>query len=190
MQKQLDSIACAGLNHVQIYAGTKGNLSPLRALMFVENLSETLSVMLNDLRCAFRQLLKNSGFTAVAVLTLALGIGANTAIFRVVDGVLLKPLHYDQPGQLVQVWEAPTPGKQNPVSPGVFVDWKQQSVTFDSLAAFISADLNLTGIGEPEHVNGLRMSANGLNVLRALALLGRTFAPAGDKHAQHKALLL
>src|SRR2546425_10117864 len=145
---------------------------------------------MKDVRFAFRQLRKNPVFTGVAVLTLALGIGANTAIFSVVDGVLLKPLHYDQPGQLVQVWEAPTPGKQNPVSPGVFVDWKQQSVTFDSLAAFISADLNLTGIGEPEHVNGLRMSANGLNVLRARALLGRTFAPGEDQPGQDKVVVL
>src|SRR5213593_4539911 len=105
---------------------------------------------MNDVRFAFRQLRKNPVFTGVAVLTLALGIGANTAIFSTVDGVLLKPLHYDQPGQLVQVWEAPSPGKRNSVSPGVFLDWKQQSVTFDSLAAYNNADMNLTGIGEPE----------------------------------------
>ncbi len=145
---------------------------------------------MNDLKFALRQLLKNPGFTAVAVLTLALGIGANTAIFCIVDGVLLKPLHYDQPGQLVQVWEAPSPGKRNSVSPGVFLDWKQQSVTFDSLAAYNNADMNLTGNGEPERLNGLRLSANGLNLLRARALLGRTFAPGEDEPGQNKVVVL
>src|SRR2546425_4123322 len=145
---------------------------------------------MNDLKFAFRQLLRTPGFTAVAVLTLALGIGANTAIFSVVDGVLLKPLHYEQPGQLVQVWEAPSPGKRNSVSPGVFLDWKQQSVRFDSLAAYNNADMNLTGNGEPERLNGLRMSANGLSLLRAQALLGRTFAPGEDQPGQDKVVVL
>src|SRR3989441_2118960 len=145
---------------------------------------------MNDLKFAFRQLLRTPGFTAVAVLTLALGIGATTAIFCVIDGVLLKPLHYDQPGQLVQVWEAPSPGKRNSVSPGVFLDWKQQSVRFDSLAAYNNADMNLTGNGEPERLNGLRMSANGLSLLRAQALLGRTFAPGEDQPGQDKVVVL
>src|SRR5438477_263180 len=145
---------------------------------------------MNDLKFAVRHLLKNPGFTAVAVLTLALGIGANTAIFSVVNGVLLKPLPYDQPGQLVQVWEAPSPGKRSSVSPGVFLDWKLQSIRFDSLAAFNNADLNLTGIGEPERLNGLRMSARGLDVLRARPLLGRTFAPGEDQPGQDKVVVL
>src|SRR3989442_15461909 len=135
---------------------------------------------MNDLKFAFRQLLKNPGFTAVAVLRLALGTGAPAAIFCVIDGVLLKPLHYDQPGQLVQVWEAPSPGKRNSVSPGVFLDWKQQSVTFDSLAAYNNADMNLTGDREPDRLNGLRMSANGLSLLRARALIARRFEACGD----------
>ncbi|TMQ00086.1 MAG: ABC transporter permease, partial [Verrucomicrobia bacterium] len=149
-----------------------------------------MGILLQDLRYGARMLLKNPGFTAVAVLTLALGIGANTAIFSVIDGVLLKPLHYDQPGQLVQVWEAPSPGKRNSVSPGVFLDWKEQSVTFDSLAAFNFAALNLTGIGEPERVYGVRMSANGLNVLRAQPLLGRTFTPDEDQPGKDKVVIL
>src|SRR5881396_2358877 len=116
---------------------------------------------MNDLRYAFRQLLKNPGFTAVAVLTLALGIGANTAIFSVVNTMLLKPLPYEQPGQLVQLFEAAEPGGQNVVSPGVFLDWCEQSASFEGFAAYSSVVLNFAGAGEPERLNGLRMSANG-----------------------------
>ena len=145
---------------------------------------------MNDLRFAFRQLLKNPGFTAVAVLTLALGIGANTAIFSVVKALLLKPLPYDQPGQLVQVFEAPRPGQQNSVSPGVFLDWREQSASFDGFAAYNSVVLNFTGAGEPERLNGLRMSANGLHLLRARPLLGRIFAPDEDQAGKEKVIVL
>ncbi len=145
---------------------------------------------MNDLKFAFRQLLKNPGFTVVAVLTLALGIGANTAIFSVVNAVLLKPLSYDQPGQLVQAFEAPRPGQQNSVSPGVFLDWREQSKSFDSFAAYSSIVLNLTGTGEPERLNGLRMSANGLQLLRAPPLIGRVFAPDEDQAGKEKVVVL
>src|SRR5262249_30764467 len=123
--------------------------------------------MLNDLRYAIRMLLKNPGFTVVAVLTLAMGIGACTAIFSFVDAVLLIPLPYEQPGQLVQVWEASSPGRRNTVSPGVFLDWKAQATVFESLSLRQDTDMNLTGSGEPERLSGLAMSASGLQILRA-----------------------
>jgi len=100
MQKHLDSIACAGLNHVLIYAGTNENSSLLRVEEVGGNLRSILSVMLNDLKFAFRQLLKNPGFTAVAVITLALGIGANTAIFNLLDAIVLRSLPVREPGRL------------------------------------------------------------------------------------------
>jgi predicted permease len=145
---------------------------------------------MNDLKFAVRQLLKNPGFTAVAVLTLALGIGTNTAIFSVVNTMLLKPLPYEEPGQLVQVFEAPSPGEQNSVSPGVFLDWREQGTSFEGFAAYANVVLNFTGAGEPERLNGLRMSANGLQVLRARPVLGRTFAPDEDQAGKEKVVVL
>jgi len=145
---------------------------------------------MNDLKFAFRQLLKNPGFTAVAVLTLALGIGANTAIFSVVDAVLLKALPYDDPRQLVQVWEAPQPGKRNSVSPGAFLDWKEHAKVFDSLSLVDETEKNLTGNGEPERIKGLAMSARGLEMLRVRPLLGRTFTSQEDQAGSDKVIVL
>jgi len=145
---------------------------------------------MNDLRFALRQLLKNPGFTAVAVLTLALGIGANTAIFSIVNGVLLKPLPYDQPGQLVQVWEAPGPGRRMYVSPGAFLDWRQHGSAFEALSLANDTDRNLTGDGDPERVSGLAMSASGLQILRAQPFLGRTFAPDEDQPGKDNVVVL
>jgi putative ABC transport system permease protein len=145
---------------------------------------------MNDLKFAARQLLKNPGFTVVAVLTLALGIGANTAIFSIVDGVLLKPLPYDQPGQLVQVWEAPAPGKRMYASPGAFLDWRQHSTVFEALSLANDTDRNLAGDGEPERVSGLAMSASGLQILRARPFLGRTFAPDEDQPGKDNVVVL
>jgi predicted permease len=145
---------------------------------------------MNDLKFAFRQLLKNPGFTAVAVLTLALGIGANTAVFSIVDSVLLKPLPYDEPGQLVQVWEAPAPGQRNWASPGAFLDWKEHGNVFEDLSLLDNRELNLTGEGKPERISGLGMSASGLKILRAVPLLGRTFAADEDQPGKDQVVVL
>src|SRR2546422_3995538 len=187
MRRNLDSIQVRMSQPTfQNCAGTNGSRSLLGALRLVEN----LSAMLNDLRYAFRQLLRNPGFTTVAVLTLALGIGANTAIFSVVDGVLLEPLRYEDPGQLVQVWEAPGPGGRNSVSPGAFLDWREHSSVFENLSLRQHTDMNLTGEGEPERVGGLAMSAAGLQILRARPLLGRTFSPDEDQPGKDKVVVL
>lgn len=145
---------------------------------------------MNDLKFAFRQLLKNPGFTAVAVLTLALGIGANTAVFSLVDSVLLKPLPFDEPGRLVQVWEAPGPGQKNWASPGAFLDWKEHGSVFEGLSLLDGRELNLTGEGAPERVSGVGMSANGLSILRARPVLGRTFAPDEDQPGKDRVIVL
>ena len=147
---------------------------------------------MNDLKFAFRQLLKNPGFTAVAVLTLALGIGANTAIFSVVNGVLLKPLPYLQPGQLVNLWEDSTGtglGRQH-VAGGVFLAWKEQSTVFENLSVSYLTDMNLIGDSPPERIAGAAVSANYLQILRAKALIGRVFLPDEDKPGQDKVVVL
>src|SRR5207247_221132 len=138
---------------------------------------------MNDLKFAIRQLLKNPGFTAVAVLTLALGIGANTAIFSAINGVLLKPLPYSEPGQLVMVYEDETGDGRglNAVAGGVFTDWKEQATSFESLSVISGIDMNLTGGEQLERVSGIQVSANFLNILRVKPMIGRGLASDEDQ---------
>ena len=136
--------------------------------------------MIQDLRYGVRMLLKNPGFTAVATLTLALGIGANTAIFSVVNGVLLKPLPYEQPGQLVNLWEA-APWGLSTVSPGAFIDWRDGAESLEALSVVRGASMNLAGEGQPERLIGLTVSASYLRILRIQPMLGRGFLPGEDK---------
>src|SRR4051812_29137100 len=143
-----------------------------------------------DIGFALRTLAKSRGFTIVAVLTLALGIGATTAMFSVVNALILRPLHYESPGQLVQVFEMPRPGSQNSVSPGIFTDWCTQTTLFEGFAGYTGADLNLTGVGEPVRISGVRMSANALQLLRAKPVLGRVFAPDEDQAGKDKVIVL
>jgi predicted permease len=136
---------------------------------------------MNDLKFAFRQLLKNPGFTAVAVLTLALGIGATTAIFSLINGVLLEPLPYDQPGQLVNLWERRPNGNAGDVSPGAFMDWREHGASFEGVSSVRSAAANLTGIDQPERINGLRVSAGFLSIFREPPMIGRGFLPEEER---------
>ena len=136
---------------------------------------------LQDIRYALRSFRTAPAVTLIAALTIAIGIGATTAIFSVVNGIVLKPLPYDQPGQLVRVFEAKSPASQNVVTPGVFLDWREQSTLFEGLAAYTGTSMNFTGGGEAERLSGLRMSANGLQLLRARPLVGRVFAADEDQ---------
>jgi len=150
-----------------------------------------LETFWQDLRFGVRMLIKQPGFSLIAILTLALGIGANTAIFSVVNGVLLKPLPYDQPGQLVQLWEDPGSGtRKNRIAPGAVLDWREHNTVFESLSVLATTTLNLTGAGEPERLSGVQLSANGLDILRARPLLGRTFAPDEDQPGKEKVVVL
>ncbi|HEX8879282.1 MAG TPA: ABC transporter permease [Candidatus Acidoferrum sp.] len=144
-----------------------------------------LDTLFQDLRFASRMLGKSPGFTSVAVLTLTLGIGANTAIFSVVYAVLLKSLPYPQADRLVMVYEnvhLPTyQNDRNEVSPGNLSDWTRQNSVFRNLAAYSNRSFNLTGTGEPLRVEGELVSANFFSTLEVEPRLGRGFAPEEDR---------
>ena len=137
--------------------------------------------MLFDLRFAFRQLKKRPVFTFVAVFTLALGIGAGTAIFSVLHSVLLEPLPYDDPDRLVWVFETVDSGSPNLVSGGAFKDWRAGSSSFSHLAISEETHQNLTGTGTPIQVSGLRVSNEYLPALGVAPALGRGFPDGSDQ---------
>lgn len=132
-----------------------------------------MNSILQDIRLSLRQLLRNPGFAAVAVITLALGIGANTAIFSVVNAVLLRPLPYKDDGRLVVVLH----NGRNPVAPANFADWQGQNHSFVSMGAAESWSPNLTSTSNPENLLGLRITSEILPMLGVQPLLGRMFLP-------------
>jgi putative ABC transport system permease protein len=144
-----------------------------------------------DMRYGMRMLLRNPAFTAIAVLALALGIGANSAIFSVVNTLLLRPLPYKNPGQLVVIWENATHlgFPKNTPSPANFLDWQKQATLFEGMGAFAERSFNLTGVGEPERLDGRRVSANLFDLLGVKPILGRNFVPEEDKPGTKVALL-
>ena len=132
-----------------------------------------------DLRYGLRMLRKNLGFSTLAILTLALGIGANSAIFSVVNAMLLRPLPYPESNRLVRLWETqPTNGWHgNVVNAWNFLDWREHARSFEDMAAVLSQDMNVTGQGEPFAVEGLSVSPGFFSILRIQPQLGRTFLP-------------
>ncbi len=145
-----------------------------------------MGTLWQDLRYGLRILAKNPGFTAVAILTLALGIGANTAIFSVVNAVLLRPLPYKDSQQLVVLFTHDTHEARNWVTFPDFQDWKRQSKLFDGIGAWVGQSVNLTGQGEPKRVIGAFVSANFLPLLGIEPAIGRNFRsgedePGGDR---------
>src|SRR5829696_7810376 len=137
--------------------------------------------LLQDLRYAVRSLLRRPGFAAVVVLTLALGIGANTAIFSVVNAVLLRPLPYADPERLVMVWGRYADFGRTSTSLPDFVDWKAGATSFVQMAARHNAVFNLTGDGEPEQLTADRVTANFFPTLGVRPQLGRAFLPEEEK---------
>jgi predicted permease len=140
-----------------------------------------LEEFLQDLRYGARTLRKNPGFTAIAVLTLALGIGANTALFSVVNAVLLNPLPYPQAEQLVTLHESKPNFESGSISYPNFRDWQKNNHTFSSMAVARSYGFSLTGAGEAEQVRARFISSDFFSVLGVNPVIGRTFAPGEDE---------
>src|SRR5450759_4868010 len=142
-----------------------------------------MSTILSNLGYAARSLRKAPGFTAVAVLTLALGIGANSAVFSLINAVLLRPLPFDQPDRLVLVWEsAPFFGlHDSPVAPANFVDWKARSRSFTEIGALEDRSYRLTGGGSPDILRGGLVTAGFLRALQTRPALGRGFRDDEDR---------
>lgn len=140
-----------------------------------------LSGLGQDLRYGFRSLRKNLRFTAVAMLVLALGIGATTAIFSVLNGVLLQPLEYPDPGRLLKIFETTKEFKTMSAAYPNYLDWRRESRSFADLGAYRSDDFNFTGAGEPERLKGEYVSASLFPLLGVRPLLGRNFHPEEDR---------
>jgi putative ABC transport system permease protein len=152
----------------------------MRRINLMENLGR-------DLRFGLRAMHQSPAFTTVAVLTLALGIGANTAIFSVVYAALLRPLPYQEPDRLITLGESRLQQQTDSLSTGTwnasnpdFLDWKSQSKAFQSLAGFVGDGFIMKGLGEPELVVGVQSTVNFLSVLGVKPVLGRDFAPGED----------
>ena len=149
-----------------------------------------MGTLLQDLRCGLRMLRKSPGFTAVAVITLALGIGANTAVFSVVRAVLLKTLPYPQPDRLMVLDEFQEHGGRMSVAWPNFLDWRAQSHSFEGMAAYREDDRTLTGVGDPALLHAGEVSAPFFSLLGAKPMLGRAFGEADDKPEANPAVVL
>jgi predicted permease len=147
-------------------------------------------MLLQDLRYGARMLLKSPGFTLIAVITLALGIGSNTAIFSLVNSILLRQLHFRQPERLVRVdSRRPAPGKY-PFTLPDFIDYRDQNRSLSGIAAYTPWNTNLTDQGEPEQLHGLRISANAFELLGVEAVAGRALLPSDDTPGQQHVVVL
>src|SRR5579863_9744163 len=166
------------------------NLPPVAFVM--RGYMETL---LQDARYGLRALRKSPGFAVVAVIVLALGIGANTAIFSIVNAVLLRPLPYQDPSRLMQVWHVP-PAKSFPgmslfsVSPANYLDWRRMNHSFEDMAAYGGTSFNVGGKERPESIQAAPVAAGFFTILRVQPILGRGFTPDDDRPGQGHVVVL
>jgi putative ABC transport system permease protein len=149
-----------------------------------------LSDMIRDIRYAVRQLVRTPGFTIVALLTLSLGIGVGSAIFSVVNGVLLRPLAYPEPDGLVRVHEILQKFGRFSVAPANFLDWRQQNTVFERIAAFTGNGATLNGPNGPERINGASVSWDTFDLLRVQPAMGRTFRAEEDAPGKDGVIIL
>jgi predicted permease len=148
-----------------------------------------MQVLVQDLRYGARMLLKKPGFTFIAIITLALGIGANTAIFSVVNAVLLRPLPYRNQERIVAIQELGREGKRVQVTPANFLDWREQNNSFEHLAAILTRTANLAGADDAERIRLAMTSANFFDVFSVQAQHGRLFIPE-DEQAGHAPIVV
>jgi putative ABC transport system permease protein len=169
-----------------------GNTTLLKENIRAVDIIGWLDTVARDFRYALRILHRSPGFTAVAVLTLALGIGANTAIFSIVDAILLRPLPYPEPDRLVRIWESSLKfdSPRNVVNPLNFQDWRDHSQSFESMAAISGLMTNLSSHGQPIAVQGMQVSPEFFSILRIAPFLGRTFTPAEAVPGQDRSVIL
>ena len=167
-----------------------GNTTLLREERKAMQTIPVLEAFWNDLVYALRMLRKNPGFATTAVLTLALGIGANTAIFSVCNAVLLKPLPYSEPDRIVLLWEHRRGGTPQTVAPANFVDWREQTRSFSEVAAIRSTSMTLIGQGEPARLKGAAVSWNFLSLFGVPLTLGRNFLAEEDQPERNHVVIL
>jgi putative ABC transport system permease protein len=167
------------------YEQSKEEYRDSRGVNFIETLAR-------DVRYGLRTLAENPGFSIVAILTLALGIGANTAIFSVIDSVLLRPLPYTDPNSLVMVWEnnSQHPNPHNTVSPPDYLDWNSRNTVFSGMAGLFDQHVNLTGNGLPQEVVLQDVSANFFSVLGVNPILGTGFTDENNKPGHDNVVVL
>src|SRR5881296_2332167 len=153
-----------------------------------------METFMNDLKYALRMLGHSPGFTAAAVATLALGIGANTAIFSVVNAVLLRALPYHEPGRIVLLWtDNPSLNlgfHELPPAPPDLIEWRRQAQSFDQIAAFRTRLADLSEQGHPERVGGVQVTANFFSLLGVQPMLGRVFSIDEEKPGKNQVAII
>jgi putative ABC transport system permease protein len=172
--------------------GEVGGLEQLKQGVRDARAGAAMEIVTQDLRYAIRTLARNPGFSTVIVLTLALAVGANTAIFSIVNGVLLKPLPYPDPDRILMLWESSlTDRTLGTVSPGNFFDWREESHSFEKMAAIDSyPDFILNGSGEAQRLAGAAVSGDFFSLLGVHMVLGRDFTPEEDRPGSNHVVIL
>src|SRR5438477_5920889 len=160
------------------YSSAQNQLESLKAVSQRTSLMETL---FRDVRFGIRSLLKQPAFTGIAIVTLALGIGGNTAMFSVINAVLLRPLPYTQPDRLVWMSESGDEVANRPLSYPNFVDWRARNQVFDSMSTYRTWSMSLTGMSAPQNIRAGMVAADYFQVMGVTPILGRAFTAEDDR---------
>ena len=193
LEEKTEELVAAGMSRKNAAAAARrefGNITQIESDGREVWQWPTIESFFDDLRFALRMLRKSPGFAAVAIATLALGIGANTAMFSVVDGVLLSPLKFPDADRLVMVLETNQRFSQDSISYPNFLDWQRGSRSFQQMAAYAWQGYDLTNPGTPEHLNGKNISSGFFNTLGVQMALGREFSPQEDQRGGAPVVLL